>query len=551
MFANQQIASNNNFLLKWVTGLCVFVNLSGLFIPVLGTDGTLYASIAKTMTQNNNYLELFSQNKDWLDKPHLPFWITAMFFKVFGIAGWSYKLPGILIMLMGAVYTFHFAKRLYNNTTIALWSVIILLTAEHIIISNHDVRAEGFLTGFIIAAVYHFYRIIQSKNITHLFFGAFFTACAIMTKGMFALVPVAGAIGGHLLLKQQWKEIFNLKWIMAAVLILIFILPELYSLYYQFDLHPEKSVFGQKNVSGLRFFFWDSQFGRFFNTGPIRGKGDPSFFLHTTLWAFLPWSIILYLALGKKIKQLFSRDSANTEWYCFSGGMLTFIMFSVSKFQLPHYLNIVFPFFAIITADYIFNNVKIKTLLITQVILMVLLIAGVFVLNYLFFKNFHLPVLIGLVAGIIIVYFVTQLSKNVKEKLIVLTALGACFVNLYLNLVFYPALLKYQSGSEAAFYANINFKDIPVVTYQVYSSPFDFNINAPMILTDSTYNNIIPKGNLIYAALSDTTSIKSKGINIKPIITFPNYKVSQLKGKFLNNSTRESTLNHYGLFIVE
>ncbi|MEO7802312.1 MAG: glycosyltransferase family 39 protein, partial [Ginsengibacter sp.] len=168
MLTHNQITSSNTVVLKWLVGLCVFLNLSGIFIPVLGTDGTLYASITKTMVQNNNYLELFSQNKDWLDKPHLPFWITAVFFKIFGIAGWSYKLPGILIMLMGAAYTFHFARRLYDNSTIALWSVIILLTAEHIIISNHDVRAEGFLTGFIIAAVYHFYRTIQHKTFIHL-----------------------------------------------------------------------------------------------------------------------------------------------------------------------------------------------------------------------------------------------------------------------------------------------------------------------------------------------------------------------------------------------
>ena len=34
----------------------------------------------------------------------------------------------------------------------------------------------------------------------------------------------------------------------------IFILPELYCLYAQFDAHPEKMVFGQTGVSGLNFF---------------------------------------------------------------------------------------------------------------------------------------------------------------------------------------------------------------------------------------------------------------------------------------------------------
>jgi 4-amino-4-deoxy-L-arabinose transferase-like glycosyltransferase len=124
----------------------VLINLTGLFIPIMGPDGTLYATIAKTMVQRNNYIELFYNGTDWLDKPHFPFWITALSFKLLGLTTFAYKLPAILFMLMGAGYTYLFAKRLYN-TQIALWSVLILLTAQHIVLSNNDVRAEPYLTG--------------------------------------------------------------------------------------------------------------------------------------------------------------------------------------------------------------------------------------------------------------------------------------------------------------------------------------------------------------------------------------------------------------------
>ena len=47
------------------------------------------------------------------------------------------------------------------------------------------------------------------------------------------------------------------------------------------------------SVSGIRFFFWDSQFGRFFNTGPIKGSGDPFFYFHTPVsYTHLNWSRI-------------------------------------------------------------------------------------------------------------------------------------------------------------------------------------------------------------------------------------------------------------------
>ena len=275
---------------KWLylfIGIAVCVNFSALYIPIIGPDGTLYALIAKTMAQRNNFSELYVHGHDWLDKPHFPFWVTAFFFKLFGFKTWAYKLPGILFLLMGVRYTYLFAKELYNKE-IALWSALILLTAQHIVLSNNDVRAEPYLTGLITAAVYHFYRADAFNNYRQLIWGCLFTACAIMTKGLFALVPIGGCFAGQFIINKQWKGLFNIKWLIAIVLIAIFILPEIWALYLQFDLHPEKVIFGQKNVSGVRFFFWDSQFGRFFNTGPIKGHGDPTFFIHTTLWAFYP-----------------------------------------------------------------------------------------------------------------------------------------------------------------------------------------------------------------------------------------------------------------------
>lgn len=136
--------------------LAVLVNLTGLPGTILGPDGTLYAGIAKHMAQTNNYVELYSMGQDWLDKPHFPFWMTALSFELFGFTNWAYKLPGVLFLLMGAYYTYLLGTSLYNRS-VGLWSCLLLLTAEHIMLSNNDVRAEPYLTGLIVAAAYHFF----------------------------------------------------------------------------------------------------------------------------------------------------------------------------------------------------------------------------------------------------------------------------------------------------------------------------------------------------------------------------------------------------------
>jgi 4-amino-4-deoxy-L-arabinose transferase-like glycosyltransferase len=151
---------------------------------------------------------------------------------------------------------------------------------DGLIASSGDVRAEAYLTAFVIGSVYHFYQASRSGSYANLVAGSFLAAAAVMTKGIFTLVPIGGAIGGGLLLSRQWAQAFHVRWLAATLLIFLFISPEIYCLWRQFDSHPEKFVFGAVGVSGLRFFFWDSQFGRFFGVGPIRGDGDPLQYLH-------------------------------------------------------------------------------------------------------------------------------------------------------------------------------------------------------------------------------------------------------------------------------
>ena len=80
------------------------------------------------------------------------------------------------------------------------------------------------------------------------------------------------------------------------VLLILFINPELICLYIQFDLHPEKILFGHTHVSGIRFFFWDSQFGRFLNTGPIKGAGRRVFLYSYADMEFSSLVVFCYFA---------------------------------------------------------------------------------------------------------------------------------------------------------------------------------------------------------------------------------------------------------------
>lgn len=550
----QNITNSYKWLYIFIAA-AVLVNFSGLFVTIIGPDGTLYATIAKTMVLKHDYVNLYAYGADWLDKPHFPFWVTALFFNLFGINTWAYKLPGILFVMMGAVYTYLFAKRLYNKE-IALWSVLILLTAQHIVLSDNDVRAEPYLTGLIVASVYHFYRAYKLSNYWHLIAGCAFTACSIMTKGMFAIIPIGGAIALHLIIRKDWKNLFSWKWLIAIILSLVFILPELYCLYEQFDVHPEKVVFGQHGISGLKWFFWGSQFGRFLNTGPIKGSGDPTFFIHTTLWAFLPWSLLLFAAIFQFIRKGIKNVQAQ-EWYCICGSLLTFLVFSASKFQLPYYLNIVYPFFAIINAQYLCNLKTEKSLSavrIVQIVVISILILLVFALHY-FFRPESFNWLTGIILILLLVAIILlprAITSKVFWRIGISTLLVSFFVNLYLNLAFYPSLLHYQALTEAAFWINkYNPDKLPVVQSGDVPFALEFYLHQPLTnMNPDGKGALPPKPFILVAQTNIVDNLQAQGWHIQHIKTFERYWISRLKPVFLNRATRKQALTYSEIVIV-
>ncbi|HVU54437.1 MAG TPA: glycosyltransferase family 39 protein [Puia sp.] len=543
---------------KWFVRLlipAILINASGLFIPIIEPDGALYATISRTMAGTGDLIRLHVEGKDWLDKPHFPFWMAALSMRIFGINSFAYKLPALLFWAAGGWYVYRLGRDLYGRAAGQL-SVLIYVSAAHLVISNNDVRAEPYLTGLVIGAVYHFYRASRGGMGWHLVAGSLLASCAMMTKGPFVLVTIGGGFIVDWIIRKEWRQFLSLRWWIALLLIGIFIIPEIYCLYVQFDCHPEKKIFGRTGVSGVKFFFWDSQFGRFLNTGPIKGSGDPFFYFHTLLWAFLPWSLLLYAAVfrggrgmarrmdfEKMGRGLAGRGSA----LCWGAAVLSFIMFSLSRFQLPYYLNILFPFFSILTAGYLLDIRRggaIRAVTIVQGVIAVLLPLLAFVLCWFC----HFP---GWVYWLIALVILAGAGFYFFRGGTVATAVGrscwaAMVVYLFVNCWLYPSLLQYQAGMQAAEYLRRE-KTQPVV-YLPENGPVNYSIEfyAPgavrRIGLDSLAG-VLEGGPVLFfmpARFSDT--LRQKGYSVRTVKTFPNFHISQLTGEFINYRTREKSL---------
>lgn len=530
----------------WLSLIGILVNASGLFLPILEPDGALYATISKTMALNGDYVNLYVEGSDWLDKPHFPFWITAFSFKIFGINSFAYKFPGLLFWLAGALYTYAFANKLYNKQ-VAQWATLIYFSVEHLILSNNDVRAEPYLTGLMIGTAYHYYLAYRDNKWRHYIIGSLLLAFAIMTKGIFIACMVMAGFVIHWAIQKEWKQFFNYRWWVSMVLVLIFIMPELITLYLQFDKHPEKLVFGQHNVSGIKFFFWDSQFGRFFNTGPIKGSGDKLFYVHTLIWAFLPWSIILFVMVASYIKHYKTAVTSTGNYICSGISIAGFLVFSLSRFQLPHYLNILYPFFAIIVAHWLCNlknNTLLKTITYSQNILFYLLFVACIGLAFFVGLPYKIP------AIILLVIFAFVLKRffpgNAVQHLIACSFGVIMAVNLFLNTLFYPTLFQYQSGSEAAGFLNSTQTGTAYMFNNVSSEySFQFYYKGTLKWIDSPQLDTMQQEIVVYTSRKMIDSLKNMNYTVHITLELPHFHISQVTGKFLNEVTREEAIEHY------
>jgi 4-amino-4-deoxy-L-arabinose transferase-like glycosyltransferase len=540
------------FFLVLVLG--ILINLAGITTRFFTNDPGLYALLAKTMVQNHNYTDLIYRGADWLDKPHFPFWMAALSFNIFGFTTLAYKLPALLFFFMSVAYTYKLAKKLYDFET-ALIAILILLTSQHVIMSNTDVRAEPYIMGLLMGSVYHFYKLKLKFSLADLFIASLFAACAVMTKGIYLLIPIGSAIIGDYLFKKDFKGLLQWRWLMAVILVAVFTFPEIYTLYVQFDQHPEKVVFNHTGVSGIHWFLWDSQFGRFNNNGYIvRAGGDKFFFVHTLLWAFAPWALLLYYGLFISIKKIV-KGIALREYVVLSGAFLMFVIFSVSQFQLPFYTNILFPFFAIITAVFIRSvnaNSNAKLFKITQYIITSLLILLIILLDFIFAPERSVLFVLLELGFMATAIYIFKSRLSIFQSLFLFSCCVVIWANAYIITIVYPVLIQHKGDVSAAEYVNQHpdiYKGGDVIAACEIPDPFEFYAVAPIkFISIGKLLQVPPKPNSI-VLVNDTLvcHLEKNRIPFSIIQQFDNYPNENLTLPFLIEKERYKTLDHFFL----
>ncbi len=545
----------------FVTGFfLLLIYILGFQIDIMDIDAAQYASMSREMLSSGNYLKIYDLGKDYLDKPPFLFWISAFFMKVFGVNNFAYRLPSFLFALIAIVSTFRFSKLYYDHKT-ALLAALILATTQGFFLMNHDVRTDTILMGAVSFSIWQLACWHQQKKIQHFILGCVGIAVGMMTKGPIALMVPIFAFGTHFILTKDFKFLFKWQYLLGVIIIAILLLPMSIGLYQQFDLHPEKIMYNKNHVSGIRFFYWTQSFGRITGESTWNNNANIFFLLQNMMWSFLPWIIIFLMAFINKSLSLFHnrfKPKIKDEVITYGGFLLTYLSLGMSKYQLPHYIFVAFPFAAIITANYLTEKISdlksteiLKKLSIFHFIVFSLLWILLIALLGFTFETIH-PIVavlaLILFAGFIFFYFKQRQSKWLIVYICLYTAIG---LNLFLNGSFYPAILNYQAGSNAGKWIsknNIPVNNVFTYQYEIWRS-LDFYANGIIQQKDSVAD--FKSGEFVLTTknkLSDFDAIHKSFTILHNGNDFP---VTKLSLNFINPKTREQQLNKFVLIKIK
>ena len=511
----------------------------------MDNDAAHHANIALRMHLTGDYVNLVDNGKDYLDKPHLHFWLCAIAYDIFGVTTFAYKLPSFLFALLGIYSTYRLGKSLYNAETGKLAALLVACSFSWILAIN-DVRMDAILAATIAFTTWQLVDFINKKTILNLIGAALGLALGFCTKGHIAVFTPFIGILFYILYLKEWKIFLNWKWVILLALFFVFISPVLYCYYLQYDLHPEKIVRGRNHISGIKFILWDQTFERFKGDGFGSDAGnDYFFFLHSFLWAFAPWSVLSYIAVAIRIRSFFSRKE---EWLTTGTFAVMLVLISVSGFKLPHYLNIIFPVAAIMTASWLIaKRDKPKwssVIFIIQTILIFLMLGILAVINLWAFPISRWWIAFGaLLLLSVLFYYWKKKEFTLLQKSILCSSTTIILFFFLLNSNFYPQLLHYQAGNELA--KKVKGTIAPSRIYfwnNTYSNSFNFYTSS---LRQPFSDSFLNQGKPVWLFFDKKSlpEIQASGYLLGKQYVHNDYEITMLSLKFVNPHRRNDELS--------
>jgi 4-amino-4-deoxy-L-arabinose transferase-like glycosyltransferase len=547
---------NKNTFWLFLSAIIVVHIIGAYSIPLMDIDAAQYASISREMLERNSFLQIYDLGKDYLDKPPMLFWLSALSMKIFGIYDWAYRIPSLIFLGVALFATFQFAKLKYNQT-IAYLAVLVLASCQAFFLISHDVRTDTMLMGWVALSIWLIAKWAASNKWSDFIWAMVAIAGGMMTKGPIALVVPVLAFAPQWFFEKKWTYFFKPIYLLGILVIAVLLIPMSWGLYQQYDLQPGKLINNIPIKSGLRFYYWTQSFGRYTGENYYREMSYPTFLLENMFWSFLPWIFIFLWAFVAKavtiVKEGFFKVGA--ERISFFGFLLTYLVLSRSQAQLPHYIFVVFPLAATLVAAHLAPLLEKSDRLSIAVkwfyrfhlfIFFILLLAMGLIINIPFGKMGWWGVII-LFGTFIYMLNLFISKKGLVQKWITMSLVLMIGLNLIMNSFFYPNLLKFQWGNQLANAARAQNLDIKKVASYKIPNSYAFHYYGQHIFPVIKDSSLLKEGQWLVVDSLPAKQVMADFPNSKILYKGNRFHVTLLTLQFLNPATRAAELTPFVL----
>lgn len=302
-------------------------------------DEPRYALVAREMLDSGDYFLPRVNNEPYKEKPPLLFWsIAACSRLTHGVTPLSARMPSIIAALVTLMFTALLARQLFSRR-VALWSVLILMTAQRFWWNARFGQIDMLLTALLTAGLYCYLRWEKKGGLFRLVLFYLLMAGGLYAKGPGVLVfPVL------FVLARSWRNpAWKKHWTgLVAGGAFCVVLYGLWAVPAHLAFAREMDSVGSAVLGGNLI---RQTLGRFFLG--VSHANWPWYYLTTLPVDWLPWTLFfpwLFRWVWKK-----RQDTADVS-FLLSWIVPAFIFFSIAIGKRAVYLLPLFPALAILFA---------------------------------------------------------------------------------------------------------------------------------------------------------------------------------------------------------
>ncbi len=302
-------------------------------------DEGRYAEIPREMVSGGDWVIPRLNGLQYLEKPPLQYWATAVAYRLFGVGEWSARLWTALCGALGVALAAWLGTRLYGRNAGLLAALVLAGSGYYFLLARVLTLDMGLAFALQLALSGLVLLVAEPRDPAQAraarwapWLLALGVALAFLAKGLVGILIPGAVAGAYVLVRRDWGLVLRARpwWTLLALLLLA---------------GPWVYLAAARNPQFLHFFFVHEHFQRFLTR--VHDRYEPGwYFVPVLLLGFLPWTTLLPQIAVHTWRAL--RAGERAAWMLTLWVVFVFAFFSLSQSKLIPYIVPLFPALALL-----------------------------------------------------------------------------------------------------------------------------------------------------------------------------------------------------------